>query len=65
MWKPFLVALVIAAFLLGDRATPQESKKEPPAKQLARYSVLIREIQRRPGGGQSRVSRGAGSSRAG
>jgi hypothetical protein len=41
MWKPFLVGLVIAAFLLGDRATPQESKKEQYAKPLAGYSVLI------------------------
>jgi hypothetical protein len=41
MWKPFLVALAIAAFLLGDSAVPQESKKEQPAKPLAGYSILI------------------------
>jgi len=35
------VVLVIATFLLGDRARPQESKKEQPAKPLAGYSVLI------------------------
>jgi len=32
---------VIAAFLLGNRATAQESKKEQPAKPLAGYSVLV------------------------
>jgi hypothetical protein len=38
MWKPFLVALAIAAFLLGDSAVPQESKKEQPAKPLEEIS---------------------------
>ena len=32
---------MIAAFLLGNRATAQESKKEQPAKPLAGYSVLV------------------------
>ena len=41
MCKPWLVVLVIAAFLLGERATPQEDKKEQSAKPLAGYSVLI------------------------
>jgi hypothetical protein len=41
MWRHSLAALVIAAFLLADRATPQESKKERPAKPLAGYSTLI------------------------
>lgn len=41
MYKPFLVVLAIAAFLLGDRAAPQENKKEQSAKPLAGYSVLI------------------------
>jgi hypothetical protein len=41
MRKPFLVVLAIAAFLLGNRATPQENKKEQSAKPLAGYSVLI------------------------
>jgi len=40
MWKP-LAALVIAAFLLVDRAIPQENKKEQSAKPLSGYSVLI------------------------
>src|SRR5713226_5081096 len=41
MCKSFLVVLVIAAFLPGDRATPQENKKEQSAKPLTGYSVLI------------------------
>lgn len=41
MGRRFLAALVIAAFLLADRATPQESKKQRPAKPLAGYSTLI------------------------
>jgi hypothetical protein len=43
MWKRAIpVALMIAAFLLGDRATPQErSRKEQSAKPLAGYSVLV------------------------
>ncbi len=45
MWKRArLVALVIAAFLLGDRATAQHtSREEQSAKPLAGYSVLVLE----------------------
>jgi hypothetical protein len=41
LWKLLLAVLVIAAFLLGDPPTAQESKKEQSAKPLAGYSVLI------------------------
>jgi hypothetical protein len=42
MRKPFLLALVIAAFLPSwNRAISQESKTEPHTKLLVGYSVLI------------------------